>query len=129
MNKTENRVQQYPDQGVRYILLAIEAEMLSEKAVSPYLSEAWRRLSQFWFARAAAARNDDNAPQEFHAPTRNHMSRGNYGRRSAALDHACENIGGAHAGILIDIEMRDGTELSLAEDGNKHAGLFGARCD
>ena len=127
MNKTENCVQQYPDQGVRYILLAIEAEMLSEKAVSPYLSEAWRRLSQFWFARAAAARND--VPQEFHAPMRNHMSGGNYGRKSAALDHAGENIGGARAGILIDIEMRDGTELSLAEDGNKHAGLFGARCD
>ena len=74
MNETGNRVQQYPDQGVRYILLAIEAEMLSEQAVSPYLREASHRLSQFWLARAAAARNDENAPQEFHAPTRRRAS-------------------------------------------------------
>src|SRR4030088_2372492 len=71
MNEAGNPAQECPDQGVRYILLAIEAEILSEQSVSPYLREASHRLSQFWLARAAAARNDENMPQEFHAPTRN----------------------------------------------------------
>jgi len=66
----EAAAQEYPDQRVRYILLAVEAEMLSEQAVSPYLREASHRLSQFWLARAAAAQNDENVPEEFHAPTR-----------------------------------------------------------
>ena len=70
MNELDNRVQEHVDQRVRYILLAIEAEMLSEQAVSPYLREASHRLSQFWLARAAAAQDDENEPEEFHAPTR-----------------------------------------------------------
>ena len=74
MNEAANPAQEYPDQHVRYILLAIEAEMLSEQAVSPYLREASHRLSQFWVARAAAAQNDENVPEEFHAPTRNPRS-------------------------------------------------------
>ena len=129
MNEAGNPAQECPDQGVRYILLAIEAEILSEQSVSPYLREASHRLSQFWLARAAAARNDENMPQEFHAPTRNSMSRDNYNRKSAALDNTGEDIGGAHAGILIDVEMGDGAELPLTEDRNKHAGFFGAHRD
>src|SRR5204862_2235590 len=66
VNKMENRVHQYPDQGVRYILLAIEAEMLSEQAVSPYLREACLRLSRFWLVCAANGKGSD----KFHAPRR-----------------------------------------------------------
>ena len=67
MNETGSHAHEYPDQRVRYILLAIEAEMLSEQAVSPYLREASHRLSQFWLARAAQS----DMEEEFHAPTRN----------------------------------------------------------
>jgi hypothetical protein len=70
MNELGSRAQEYVDPRVRYILLAIEAEMLSEQAVSPYLREASHRLSQFWLARAAAAQTDENEPEEFRAPTR-----------------------------------------------------------
>jgi hypothetical protein len=78
MNEVGNRAQGYVDQRVRYILLAIEAEVLSEQAVSPYLRHASHRLSQFWLARAAAAQDDENEPQEFHAPTRNGRSAEGY---------------------------------------------------
>jgi hypothetical protein len=77
MNEVGNRAQECVDQRVRYILLAIEAEVLSEQAVSPYLREASHRLSQFWLARAAAAQ-DENEPEEFHAPTRNGKSGDGY---------------------------------------------------
>ena len=73
MNEVCNHAQEHVDQRVRYILLAIEAEVLSEQAVSPYLREASHRLSQFWLARAAAAQDEENEPEEFHAPTRNGM--------------------------------------------------------
>jgi hypothetical protein len=78
MNEVGNRAQGYVDQRVRYILLAIEAEVQSEQAVSPYLREASHRLSQFWLARAAAAQDDENEPEEFHAPTRNGGSADGY---------------------------------------------------
>lgn len=124
MNESENRVQQYPDQGVRYILLAIEAELLSEQAASPYLREAYLRLSRFWLAHAAALQGG-NGPEKFQAPTRANV----YTEIEplCPLDNMDEDISGAHAGLLIDVEMRDGAELPLAEDRNKHPGFFGAR--
>ena len=123
-------MQQSPDQGVRYILLAIEAELLSEQAVSPYLSEAYLRLSRFWLAYAAASQGAGKESEKFHAPTRAHKC-GDICKIEplCPLDHVGENIGGAHAGILIDVEMGDGAELSLGEDRNKHTRLFGARRD
>ena len=120
----ENRVHQYPDQGVRYILLAIEAEMLSEQAVSRYLREACLRLSRFWLDYAANGKGSE----KFHAPGRARTFEETYKVEPlCALDDAGEYIGGARAGLLVDVEMRDGAELSLAKDGNKHAGFFGAR--
>ena len=121
-------MQQSPDQGVRYILLAIEAELLSEQAVSPYLSEAYLRLSRFWLACAATPQGDGGKSEKFHAPTRAQKCGETYKVEPLCpLDDAGEYIGGARAGLLVDVEMRDGAELSLTKDGNKHAGFFGAR--
>ena len=115
-----------PDQSVRYVLLAIEAEVLSEQAVSPYLREACLRLSSFWLAHAA----NGNGSEEFRAPTRAHRCEEPCNVEPLCpLDDAGEDIGSARARILIDIEMRYGTELFLTEDRNKHTGLFGARRD
>lgn len=119
-------MQQYPDQGVRYILLAIEAEMLSEQAVSPYLREACVRLSSFWVAHAA----NGNGSEKFRAPTRARTCEEPCKiEQLCPFDDAGEDIGGARARLLVDIEMRYGTELFLTKDGNEHAGLFGARRD
>ena len=123
MNKMENRVHQYPDQGVRYILLAIEAEMLSEQAVSPYLREACLRLSRFWLDYAANGKGSE----KFHAPGRARTFEETYKVEPLCpLYDTSEDIGSARARLLIDIEMRYGTELFLSKDGDKHAGLFGA---
>ena len=78
MNEAGNRGQEFMNQRARYILLAIEAEALSDQAVSPYLREATHRLSQFWLTCAAAVRDDENVPEEFHAPTRNEKSSDGY---------------------------------------------------
>jgi hypothetical protein len=53
-----------------YVMLAIEAELLSEEANSPYIREACMRLSKFWTAHAAALQNQAGLAQNFHAPTR-----------------------------------------------------------
>ena len=113
MSETENRVQQYPDQGVRYILLAIEAELLSEQAVSPYLREACLRLSRFWLVCAATSQGNGNESEEFHAPTRVHKC-GEICKVEplCPLDNTGQNIGSARAGLLVDVEMGDGAELS-----------------
>lgn len=125
MTETENRVQQCPDQGVRYIVLAIEAEVLSEQCVSPYLREACLRLSQFWLAQARASGSD-----RFHAPTRaDRCDQTSEALPLCPFDDAGEDIGSARARLLIDIEMRYGTELLLSKDGDKNAGFFGARRD
>ena len=62
--------QEYPGQRRRYILLAMEAEGLSEHAASPYIREASIRLSLFWRACAEASPKDGEISEEFHAPTR-----------------------------------------------------------
>ena len=62
--------QRYPDQRRRYILLALEAEVLSEQAASPYIREASLRLSQFWHACAHESSDDSEISESFHAPTR-----------------------------------------------------------
>jgi hypothetical protein len=67
---SESGHHEYPDQRRRYILLAMEAEVLSEQAASPYIREASIRLSQFWRACAEASPNDGGMSEEFHAPTR-----------------------------------------------------------
>ncbi|MEA2825188.1 MAG: hypothetical protein QOF03_1670 [Alphaproteobacteria bacterium] len=126
MNETDQYAQDRPDKRVRYVLLAIEAELLSERAVSPYLREACLRLSRFWLGYAAS----DKGLEKFHAPTRART----YEETCEALplcpfDDAGEDIGSARARLLIDIEMRYGTEFFLSKDGDKHAGLFGARRD
>jgi hypothetical protein len=102
-------VQQYPDQGVRYILLAIESEVLSEQAGSPYLREAYLRLSRFWLASAAAAQGKES--ERFRAPTRANM----YAKVESLcpLDNIGEDIGGAPACVFVDVEMRDGAEFPL----------------
>jgi hypothetical protein len=68
MKNADNLAQRGPDQRLRYVLLAIEAEVLSEQATSPYIRDAYLRLSQFWVARAAASQKD--LLEQFHAPTR-----------------------------------------------------------
>jgi hypothetical protein len=70
MKNADNPAQRGPDQRLRYVLLAIEAEVLSEQATSPYIHDAYLRLSQFWVARAAASQRDGNLLEQFHAPTR-----------------------------------------------------------
>ncbi len=126
MNETDKYAQDCPDQRVRYVLLAIEAELLSEQAVSPYLREACLRLSRFWLSYAANGRGSE----KFHAPRRARRCEEIYKVEPLCpSDDAGEDIGGAHAAILIDVEMGDGAELSLTEDRNKHAGFFGARRD
>ena len=100
--------------------------MLSEQAVSPYLREACLRLSRFWLDYAANGKGSE----KFYAPGRARTFEETYKVEPlCALDDAGEDIGSARACVLVDIEMGDGAELSLAEDGNKHAGLFGASRD
>ena len=123
MNETDKYAQDCPDQRVRYVLLAIEAELLSEQAVSPYLREACLRLSRFWLGYAANGKGSE----KFHAPGRARRCEETYKVEPLCpIDDAGEDIGGARARLLIDIEMRYGTELFLSKDGDKHAGLFGA---
>jgi hypothetical protein len=59
----------YPQQR-RYVLLAIEAELLSEQSVSPYLRDAAVRLSKFWLARAAECGRNGASAEKFSAPHR-----------------------------------------------------------
>jgi len=123
MNETDKHAQDCPHQRVRYVLLAIEAEVLSEQAVSPYLREACLRLSRFWLSYAANGKGSE----KFHAPRRARTFEEIYqGEPLCPLYDTSEDIGGARARLLIDIEMGDGAELSLGKDGNKHTGLFGA---
>jgi len=75
MKDTEDQAPRCPDQRLRYVLLAIEAEVLSEQATSPYIKDAYLRLSRFWVARAAAYQNEGKAPEPFHAPTRRYVGR------------------------------------------------------
>ena len=126
MNEADKHGRDSPDQRVRYVLLAIESEVLSEQAVSPYLREACLRLSTFWVAQAA----NGNGSEKFHAPTRARRCEETCDvERLGPFDDAGEDIGSARARLLVDIEMRYGTELFLTKDGHKHAGLFGARRD
>ncbi len=123
MNETDEHAQDWPHQRVRYVLLAIEAEVLSEQAVSPYLREACLRLSRFWLSCAANGKGSE----KFHAPRRARTFEEIYQDEPLCpLYDTSEDIGSARARLLIDIEMRHGTELFLSKDGDKHAGLFGA---
>ncbi len=123
MNETDKYAQDCPDQRVRYVLLAIEAEGLSEQAVSPYLREACLRLSRFWLDYAANGKGSE----KFLAPRRARTVEETYKVEPLCpFDDAGEDIGGARARLLIDIEMRYRTELFPRKDGDKHAGLFGA---
>ena len=126
MNETDKHAHDRPDRRVRYVLLAIEAELLSEQALSPYLREACLRLSRFWLGYAA----NGKGLEKFHAPTRARTCE----ETCEALplrpfDDAGEDIGSARARLLIDIEMRYGPELFTSKDRDQHAGLFGARRD
>ncbi len=126
MNETDKHAQDWPHQRVRYVLLAIEAEVLSEQAVSPYLREACLRLSRFWLDYAANGKGSE----KFLAPRRARTVEETYKVEPLCpFDDAGEDIGGARARLLIDIEMRYGAELFLSKDGDKHAGLLGARRD
>jgi hypothetical protein len=53
-----------------YVLLSVEAELLSERSVSPYVRDAYLRLSKFWLARATELESNPSAAEEFHAPGR-----------------------------------------------------------
>ena len=126
MNETDEYAQDRPDHRVRYVLLAIEAEVLSEQAVSPYLRGAYLRLARFWLGYAA----NGKGLEKFHAPTRARAHEETCEPLPLCpFDNAGEDIGSARARLLIDIEMRYGAELFLSKDGDKHAGLFGARRD
>ena len=118
-------MQQYPDQGVRYILLAIEAEMLSEQAVSPYLREAYLRLCRFWLASAAASQGKES--EKFRAPTRANIDADV--ESLCPLDNIGEDTGGAPACVFVDVEMGDGAEFPLPEHRDEDAGVLGVRRD
>ena len=70
MNVDPNSCNQTPDPRLRYVLLAMEAEQLSERATSTYLREACMRLCRFWTAQAEDVRDDGNMTQKFEAPRR-----------------------------------------------------------
>ena len=53
-----------------YVLLAMEAELLSQRSVSPYIRDAYLRLSKFWLARATELENNPRAAEQFHATGR-----------------------------------------------------------
>src|SRR5258706_7353909 len=104
MNKAGDHAQESSDQRVHYILLAIEAEVLSEQAVSPYLREAYLRLSRFWLTCAAMAQGDGGKSEKFHAPTRAQKCGETYKVEPLCpLDDAGEDIGGERAGLLVDV--------------------------
>lgn len=121
MNKANDHKPGCPDQRVHYVLLGIEAEVLSDQAVSPYLREAYLRLSRFWLAYAGTSQGG----HKFCAPTRADM----YTQIEplCPLDNAGEDIGGASACLLTDIEMRDGAEFPLPENRKEDSGFFGVR--
>jgi hypothetical protein len=58
------------DQLRYYVLLSMEAELLSQRSVSPYIRDAYLRLSEFWLARAAEFERNPGGTVKFHAPTR-----------------------------------------------------------
>jgi hypothetical protein len=73
MDEPDHPLTQLADLRMHYVMLAIEAELLSAEANSPYIRDACLRLSSFWTARAAALENQDDLTQSFHAPTRAEM--------------------------------------------------------
>jgi hypothetical protein len=64
---------QSTDLRARYVMLAIEAELLSAEANSPYIRDACLRLSSFWTAQATALHEQGEQAPRFHAPTRAEM--------------------------------------------------------
>ena len=73
MDEPDNSSTQFADLRTHYVMLAIEAELLSAEANSPYIRDACLRLSSFWTAQAAALQNHGDLTQSFHAPTRAEM--------------------------------------------------------
>lgn len=75
MAEAEHPAQESPDQRVRYILLAIEAETLSAQSDSPYIRDSCLRLAQFWMTRAVEIENGNRIAEKFRAPDRNTLQR------------------------------------------------------